>query len=311
MKSRIQPLLLILALATLLLQACQVQPEDAGYDFYQSEQGLPDGAPVESAAMPALIPGAVANVQFDTASGTPLQRQERLIIRTGELHIIVRDTEETVSAITALVSSLEGWVVNSSLQQRGDAKAGTIRIRIPAAHFDTALAQVKGLAVSVTSENTSGQDVTEEYVDLSARLANLEATAARLHTFLDAAENVEEALNVNRELSRLESEIEAMKGRLQYLEQSAAFSTLNIYLTPDALAQPIQIGRWRPEGTAREAIQSLISALQGLADTAIWLTLFLLPLTVVTLGPIWLGIRFVVRLWRGRRPEPAAAQPGS
>jgi hypothetical protein len=303
-KSRIQLILLVFALTALLLQAC-AQPQAADSNRTLSEPAVAGFSPGGSARTSALE-APVAAFEFERSDSASLQQQERLIIRTGELRIVVRDTEESVLAITRLVNDMEGWVVSSSLQQRGEAKAGTMTIRIPAAQFDTALAQIKDMAVSVTSENTSGQDVTEEYVDLSARLGNLEATAARVRAFLDEARNVEEALEVNRELSRLESEIEAMKGRLQYLEQSAAFSTLTVHLTPDALAQPIQIGSWRPEGTARNAIQSLVSALQGLADTAIWIILFLLPLAIVTLGPIWLGIRFVVRLWRGRRSKPEA-----
>jgi hypothetical protein len=304
-KSRIQLILLVFALTALLLPGC-AQPEAASSDRILSESApapFSPGGTVRTTAGEAPMEA----IEYERADGATLQQQERLIIRTGELRIVVRDTEESVLAITRLVDDMEGWVVSSNLQQRGEAKIGTMTIRIPAAQFDTARAQIKDMAVSVTSEYTSGQDVTEEYVDLSARLGNLQATAARVRTFLDEARNVEEALEVNRELSRLESEIEAMKGRLQYLEQSAAFSTLTVHLTPDALAQPIQIGSWRPEGTARNAIQSLVSALQGLADTAIWIILFLLPLMALTLGPIWLGIRFVVRLWRGWRSKPEAA----
>jgi hypothetical protein len=311
MKSRNLPLLyLFLAAAAMLLQACAMQPEAREVTNIWVDA---DGAAAAPAMAYEQAPSPIRNLEsFDSSEpgSAPLQRQERLIIRTGELRVVVADTEESVQAITRLVSSLEGWVVSSSLHQRGDAKAGTMTIRVPAAQFDTALDQIKALAVSVTSENSSGQDVTEEYVDLAARLGNLEATAARVRTFLDQATTVEEALNVNRELSRLESEIEAMKGRIQFLEQSAAFSTLTIHLTPDALAQPFQIGGWRPEGTAREAIQSLISALQSLADVAIWLALYLLPLAAVTVAPVWLGIRFLVRLWRGRGAKAATAQPG-
>jgi hypothetical protein len=315
MKSRIYPIFLMLIVTTLLLQGC-AQPRAS--QVFSNEGSLSDfdmvaGAPAAPYAVPQEAAGSIQieSAPSDAPGRAQLQQQERLIIRTGELRIIVRDTEESVLAITGLVNNVEGWVVNSSLHQRGEAKAGTITIRVPAAQFDTTVAQIKGLAVSVTSENTSGQDVTEEYVDLSARLASLEATAARVRTFLDQSQNVEEALNVNRELSRLESEIEAMKGRMQYLEQSAAFSTLTIHLTPDALAQPLQIGGWRPEGTARAAVESLISALQGVADTVIWMMLFLLPLAAITVGPIWLGIRFLVRLWRGARPKPTTAPPAN
>ncbi len=133
-----------------------------------------------------------------------------------------------------------------------------------------ALDAISGLATEVTRLSTSGQDVTEEFVDLDARLGNLEATAARLRTFLDESRNVEEALAVNMELSRVEGEIESLKGRMQYLQQSAAFSSINVDVTPDVLAQPIQVTGWQPTGVAKQAIEALVAALQSLGTAAIW-----------------------------------------
>jgi hypothetical protein len=111
---------------------------------------------------------------------------------------------------------------------------------------------VKETAVATTRESTESQDVTEEYVDLSARLNNLQATADRVRAFLDEAQNVEEALEVNRSLSQLEEQIEVIQGRINYLSQSAAYSTLTIDITPDALSQPLAVGGWEPQGTARD-----------------------------------------------------------
>jgi hypothetical protein len=149
-------------------------------------------------------------------------------------------------------------------------------------------------------KSTSGQDVTDEFVDLSSRLSNLEATASRVRNFLDEARNVEEALDVNIELSRLEGEIEVIKGRMQYLSQSAAFSTLTVRLTPDILSQPIEIGGWRPQGVARDAISALVNTLQGLATFLIWMAIYLLPLILLFGLPLWFLIRFI-RQWRQKR----------
>lgn len=79
------------------------------------------------------------------------------------------------------------------------------------------------------------------------------------------------------ELSRVEGEIEALKGRIQFLEQSSAFSSITVNVSPDALAQPIQVGGWRPSGVAKDAIEALITMLQVLANAAIWFVLFACP----------------------------------
>lgn len=162
------------------------------------------------------------------------------------------------------------------------------------------------MAVEVTNLSTSGQDVTEEFVDLSARLENLEATAVRVRSFLDDAATVEEALAVNQELSRLEGEIESFKGRIQYLSQSAAFSTISVNITPDELSQPIEVGGWRPSGIVRDALEALVDALQGLATFAIWLIIYFLPIVLIIGIPLWLVVRFIRRRGWFRRNRAAA-----
>lgn len=248
----------------------------------------------------------------DANTAVPAQ-QNRLIIRTGNLSLVVADTEKTMAAITQMVEQNDGWVVSGSLYQyQGDAKSGEITVRVPAAGFNNAMDALKEMAVTVESENVSGQDVTEEFVDLEARLGNLEATAERVRLFLDDTDNVEEALAVNQELSRLEGEIEVIKGRMKYLSQSAAFSTITLFLTPDIATGPVNLPGWQPTGVAKEAIEALVSTLQGLATFAIWLAIYILPIALLIGVPAWLIGRFVWRRWRQRKVQEvvnsAAAQ---
>ncbi len=244
------------------------------------------------------------------SAGAPEQQaqipQERLIIRTADLNLVVADTEDTIGAIVEMVEVNGGWVVNSSLYQYGEhAKSGNITVRVPVEGFNSAMAAIKALAVEVTSETASGQDVTEEYVDLSARLGNLEATADRVRNFLDETSNVEEALAVNQELSRLESDIEVIKGRMQYLSQSAGFSTISVNLTPDIAAQPLDPKTWQPGVVVRESFETLVNALQGLANFLISTVIVLGPLALIFSLPLWLIIRYVLR--RRRLGQTAVA----
>jgi hypothetical protein len=253
---------------------------------------------------------AVASDAFATGSDAAVQPgQERLIIRTADMNIVVTDTEDAMARIADMANDNGGWVVGSNVFQASEtAKTGNITIRVPAEGFQSALDAIRALSVEVTSLNTSGQDVTEEFVDLEARLANLEATADRVRAFLDETRNVEEALAVNAELSRLESEIEVHKGRMQYLSQSAAFSTISVNLTPDILAQPIEVGGWQPEGVAREAIEALVNTLQSLASALIWLGIYFLPVILLLGIPVLLVVWFIRRRRRGQAP-PRVTRP--
>lgn len=305
--------IVLLLLSLPLLTACafggqeeMVAPVEDTAFFAASDEDFADESISPTSSQRSVLTTAT---EANRAAIQVEEDRERLIIRNGNLDVVVRDTEESLEEIGRMADSLGGWVVSSNVFQRGEVKAGTITIRVPAEQFDAVIGQVKEAALEVRSESTNSQDVTEEYVDLEARLANLEATADRVREFLDDARNVEDALAVNQELSRLEGEIESLKGRMTFLRQSAAFSSLTIDLTPDELSQPIEVAGWRPEGVAKSAIEALISTGQGLANVIIWAGIFCLPLVLVIGLPLFLIGRFGYRRWRRRRQDTDDQQP--
>lgn len=304
MKGRLFSVLALVATA-LLVVACGGREAQMAAPMESAEFFAEEG--FAGAVAPEMFNDAVADRDFavvtgDTAAQQPLPAgQERLIIRTADMSIIVTNTDESLAAIAAMAEANGGWVVNSHVFEVSDsAKGGTITVRVPAEGFDSALDAIAALAVEVEALSTSGQDVTEEYVDLESRLANLEATADRVRDFMDETRNVEEALAVNQELSRLEGEIEVIKGRMQYLSQSAAFSTITAHLTPDELAQPIQVDTWQPGGVFKNAVEALVNALQGLADFLIYFVVAVLPILLIIAIPIGILI-WLLRRWRARR----------
>lgn len=271
------------------------EAEPQAYDAAEGDFSLAAGSAVANA--PAAEPGA-----------QPVANQERLIIRNADMSIVATDTEVALTQIAAMAANGGGWVVSSNVYQSSEtSKTGYIQIRVPSEGFQSVLDAIAGLAVSVESLSTSGQDVTEEYVDLSSQLTNLEATAARVRTFLDDATKVDDALAVNAELSRLEGEIAVVKGRMQYLSQSAAFSSITVNVTPDELAQPIEVAGWQPRGVAKEALESLVNALQSLANLVIWLVVFVLPILLLIAIPLL--IIFLLIRWLRRRQARVATPP--
>jgi PKD repeat protein len=160
---------------------------------------------------------------------------DRMIIRTANMQLVVDDVRDTIDKITGLSEDLGGFVVNSSSWKEGERVVGQISIRIPSDDFHYAMGILRSMAVEVNSETTSSQDVTEEYVDLEATLRNLEATETQLLKLMEKAVKVEDILNVQRELSRVQQDIERTKGRMQYLERTSAMSLIQVLLEQSKL----------------------------------------------------------------------------
>ena len=155
---------------------------------------------------------------------------DRMIIRTANMQLVVDDVRDTMDRITELSESLGGFVVDSSSWKEGERIVGQITVRVPSSDFNYAMSVLREMAVEVNSESTSSQDVTEEYVDLEAQLRNMEATEEQLLKLMEKAEKVEDILGIQRELSRVQQDIERTKGRMQYLERTSAMSLILVLL---------------------------------------------------------------------------------
>ena len=153
--------------------------------------------------------------------------QNRIIVRTVDMTLIVDNVAASIDEIADLATRSRGWVVSSD---RSPKHRGFVSIRVPADSLDGSIESLRNLATEVESEITSSEDVTDEFVDLSSRLTNLEATEVALLRLLDRANRVEDALAVQRELTRIQEEIERIQGRLKFLQETAAFSLININL---------------------------------------------------------------------------------
>ncbi len=282
---------ILIALAIPLFAACAAAP--AAFD---ADAAVPAQPPLPQAEFRAIPTAAPAE---------PAEAQPRLIIRTADLTLVVSDTQESMAALARLAGEFGGFVVSSSTSRVAEnALEGSVTLRVEAARFDEALARIRALAVEVRSESVRGEDVTAEYVDLDARMRNLEAAEAQLQQILKQATSTEDVLAVYRELTNLRGQIEQVKGRMKYLSQSAALATITITLIPDALAQPLQVGGWRPAGVVRDAFQALIGALQGLATLLIWLAIVVVPVLVIVAAPVVAAVLLLRRLRRGKAAKP-------
>jgi len=303
--------LITLLIAAALLSACAgaksaLNPPSATGGVAPS-LGMPDVAPSANEA------GSPQKPAFD--SQTEQNITTRLVIRNASLSIIVTDPAAVMDDIMRMANSMGGFVVTSNLyqatkQNQVQVPEAQVTVRVPADQLDAALKQIKAHVKDpvndVLYENISGQDVTQEYTDLQSRLRNLEAAAKQLQTILDNAVKVDDVLSVYNELRSVNEQIEVLKGQIQYYEQSARLSAISVTIQAEAGVQPVTIGGWQPKGVAKDALQTLIRAYQWIANAAIWIVVFCLPIAI----PVGLVLYFIIRGIRKMNQKKKAKKAG-
>lgn len=247
----------------------------------------------------------------DTAGGAApeaaqLADWDRRIVRTAEMTLTVQDVEQAIAAVRDIATAQGGQILTSSTSDSGDYQTAMLTIEVPSDRFDPAMSALRGLPLveRVDHETTSSQDVTEEYVDLEARLRNAEATEQRLVALQGQAERLEDTLALEREISRVRGEIEQMKGRLNYLERRTSFSRIDLELFPAVAGA----GRAAPgfdfARVVREAWDASMRFAGRVATVGVTVVVFLWWLWPLVAA----GAVYYARRARRRGPTPGATE---
>ena len=279
-----------------------------------------------SPELPAIAPDIQRGAVSESAGFAPSEGKsgyaldqtastvDRLVIKNATLSIAVNDPLKSMDTISHMAEALGGFVVTADMYQQSlsngvQVPQVSMTIRVPVERLDEALTTIKKETDQpIISENESSQDVTAEYTDLNSRLINLQAAEKQLQEIMASATKTEDVLSVYSQLVSVREQIELIKGQMKYYEQSAALSSISIQLIPNAAVQPISIAGWQPKGVAKQALQSLINALQSLASFGIRLAILYIPILLIIFVPIALVIWGIVSLVRKiRRPKVVPA----
>ncbi|HEY9153120.1 MAG TPA: DUF4349 domain-containing protein, partial [Anaerolineales bacterium] len=261
-------------------------------------------------AAPLLQNDALKSTQ-GTGSATDTQR---LVVQTAELTIVVQDVKTRVSQIEQMANTMGGYVVSVNIGQTY-APDGTqqpdaqIVFRVPQAQLEATLTQVKKDAVDVQDETRTGTDITSQYVDLQSRLTADQAAANQLTIIMQNATKTQDVLAVYQQLQQVNSDIEVLKGQIKYDQEAAQMSAITVHVVAEQTIQPIQVGGWKPQGVARDAIQNLIYFWQGFVNFLINFFLFVLPVLITIAIPffiLFLILRWLFRLIFKRKPKAEA-----
>ncbi len=309
---------------TLLLMSVTLAGFGCGVERSSAPQGV-IGEQSGSTSAPAAQPGGAGGGNRAAADGSDVALQtvslaqadaaqnapaavERKIIRNAALTVEADSPAETVRRVASIAESRGGFVVTSESRQQGGAQGGrpyevvTVELRVPAAQFDAVVGEIRGAGGRVVGEKITGQDVTEEYIDLEARIRTQRALEAQFLEIMKGARQVSDALQVQRELANVRTEIERLEGRRRFLENQTSLSTIKVTLQPPA---PLVNASGFGYGL-RDAFGDGVDAAATIMLGLVRVFLALIPVALFVLLPLFLLVRYVVR--RARRRAPPAEQ---
>ncbi|PTL40104.1 DUF4349 domain-containing protein [Alkalicoccus saliphilus] len=302
MKRKQYLLFIFLTVVLVVLGACMNQSENnQAVDNRNTEEAVDnDGGLVESndgaENAPAEENGSEENFPESGEEATADQTGQ-MVVYNGDISIEVNDFDTVQSAIQDQVDSMGGYVVESNVQQEreNEERSGSIVVRIPQEHFHPFLQELESASTTVLERSTTGNDVSEEYVDLESYLESQEVVEERLLTFLEEAETTEDLLAISQNLDEVQSEIERVTGRMNYLENQVAFSTVTIRIQERAVHVD-QIQDRESLNTLEQAqrlfmntVNLMLTALSRVIIIFIGLSPVIVPLAVIAGSVYWLS----------------------
>lgn len=281
-------LLVSILISGMIFTGCKAEAVEEEAALPEGEFAAFDVSVVAMEEAQAMEEAEGAAVEEKVAADTETQYGEvpvagdRKVIKTAyiELEIEVGKFESTMFGLTNLAEQNGGFVSNSQSYSDSEGKmtSGYITIRIPSNKYNSALNRVKEMG-TVKSTSSSGQDVTQEYTDLESRLRNYEAQEEVLLDLMKESKKVSDSLEVQRELSNVQEQIEIIKGRMQYLDDMVSFSTIDVYFHEP---EPITVAGWG-------FVEALKRGLRGAVNVFNWLVV-----VIIITAPLWILIGIIL-----------------
>ena len=290
-------LALLIAAPLLLATACSGA---SSAPTAQSRGGSEVGAPAPGAA--DSVSGFSANAGNTSDKGIPtvVVSGDRNLILTAKIDMRTKDPWATSDRAQAIAGGLGGDVLNLSQSGTADTRSASLTIRVPSSRFGDALQQLKSLEGEIQTSGVTAQDVTDQFVDLQARLTAKQAEEQRYIAILNRANTIDEILKVDASLGSVRTQIEQLTAQINSIKQRTDFSTISMSIsTLTALPGDTTSKAWDPAKTVGRALAALGAMMQVFADIVIWLIVFgWLPL---------LAFAILIFATRMRRPTAPTA----
>ena len=269
---------------------------------YPGEAGLVPGGSLESVSTTGIKTPSLTSRNYEYTPQANVD--DRLVVQESNMSLLVKDVTDVRNKIVKYAQGNGGYMVSSNVSNPQDAPSATVVVRVPSDKLEDALNYFHSLSVKVVSENLLGRDVTDQYVDIDTRIAQLERTKSRMEAILDQATEISDITNLTQQILSYQNQIDSYKGQQDALEKNAEFAKLTIYLSTDEIALPYAPSEtFRPAVILKLAVRSLVKTLRGLATIGIWLGVY---------AVVWipaLAIYIFLKKWLRKRKQSTNQNP--
>lgn len=245
------------------------------------------GSSTKSLRVEGLVPSmgvsdmAYESSQYAPAPVAPSGSVDRKVITNSNFSLLVKNVTQSIDQIKTKVAQVSGFVIDVNIYRGESSESANLNLRVPSDKVDEVSSYLRSISAKVVSENVSGKDITDQYVDVETRISELYKVKAKLETIMDNAITSDEMLRVFRQVNDINTQIDSYKGQLTYMEKSSSTSKLTVALSTDELSLPYAPAQpWRPEVIFKTAVRSLLTTLQSLGTLAIWLAVYV-PLVLL------------------------------
>ncbi len=200
---------------------------------------------------------------------------DRKTATDANMSLLVKDVKSTMDEIKNETSVKKGYVVNSSISRPEEGATGHISVRIPTSELENFMQFARSKSVKVVYENTYGRDITDQYMDAEARLEVLNELKTQFMSIMTSANTSDEMLRVQKQIFDIQSQIDSLKGQLQYMDGISSTSLVTMNLSTDELSLPYAPDKaWRPEVVFKQAVRALLGTLRGVGNAFIWIGVY-------------------------------------
>lgn len=253
--------------------------------------------------------GRVQVMGYLGAVGSSGYSEERKMVRNASIDLIVKRPKEASDSIRKLAEEAGGFLVSAEANGGENASSANLTVRVPVNKFEEVRAKIVQLGVRVESEKVEAQDVTKQYVDLSAQLRDLRAQETQYLGILKQARTVKDTVEVSEKLNEVRSQIDQQQAEFETLSKQVETVALTISLRAEADVQVFGL-QWRPLYRVKEAARE---GIDGVGDYASAMAsfVFFIPALLMWIATIVFGAAITWRLvrwsWRRLFAKPATA----